>query len=399
MRVKVRVCQILRSLYLLRLDDDETRFFEAVWPIPEGVTYNSYLLLTDEGAVLFDTWKHSYADLFVEKLEELVDPTDIKYIVIHHVEKDHSGALPQVMERNKGKAVVLGHPLARSMLEHFYGISPEFKTVGDGDEVSIGGRTVKFIRTPWLHWPETLMSYLDGVLLSGDAFGGFSIPPLFDEEEKAVSEYLRYVRKYIVTIVGHYSDYILKAVDKLSSSGLPVKVVAPAHGMVFREKPATIINYYVKVARKEAEKGKVLVVYASMYGAVEEAVSVAIEALRERGADPVVYKITDKESFSLGEALSDAVDSEAIVIGAPTYEADVFPPMKYFLELLTAKVKGGKPVVVVSSYGWGGVAGKKMAKALEGAGFNVVGVIEFRGQPGGEDLANLWRTIAEMLAL
>ena len=310
--MKARVCRVYEDLYVLRLEDDETKFFEALWPIPEGVTYNAYLLLTDEGSVLFDTWKRGYEELFMETLEDLEDPTNIKYIVIHHMEEDHSGALPLLLERNKGKAVVLGHPMTKSMLEHFYGLKPEFRAVGDGDEVSIGGRIIKFIRTPWLHWPETTMSYLDGVLLSGDAFGGFSIPPMFDEEG-GVEDYMRYVRKYVVTVVGHYLSFVLKAVDKINSMNLPIKAVAPAHGMIFRENPTTIIDYYAKLAGKEATKGKVLVVYASMYGAVEKAITKAIEALEGRGVKPVVYKFTDREAPPIGDALSEAVDSEAII--------------------------------------------------------------------------------------
>ncbi len=398
-RVRKRVYELAENLYLLRLDDNKTKYFEAIWPIPEGVTYNSYLLLTGEGAILFDSWKHSYAEDFIETLEEVVDPIKVKYIVVHHMEEDHSSALPRVLEEIGSEVTIVGHPLTRTMLEAFYGARPRFKPIRDGEKISLAGKVIKFVHTPWLHWPETIMSYLEneGVLLSGDAFGGFSIPSMFDDEREGVAEYVRYVRKYIATVIGRYSSFVLKAVDKLKASRISPRIIAPAHGMVFRKNPEFIIDLYVRLARKEAEKGKVLVVYASMYGSVERAVLVAVEHLRALGFKPVIYRFTDIEQAPIGDVLSDAIDAEALIVGAPTYEGDVFPSVKYFLELLGKKIGGRKTVLVISSYGWGGVAGRKIAEVLGAAGFKVAGILEFRGMPRLEDFERLKSLVRELV--
>lgn len=205
--------RVVEDLYIFRIDDDETNYFEALWSIPEGVTYNWYLLLSGDKTVLFDGWKREYAGKLVEILREVADPRDVDYVVVHHMEQDHSGSLPKILEVNGGRAEVLGHPLTGRMIRAFYGLNPRFRGVKDGESFLVGGKTLRFLYTPWLHWPETIMTYIveDAVLLSCDAFGSFSIPPaLFDSDEQVVSDYFKHVRKYVVDIVGRYSDYKLR---------------------------------------------------------------------------------------------------------------------------------------------------------------------------------------------
>jgi len=332
--------------------------------------------------VLFDSWKKAYADEFVEAVEKLVDPRDIDYIVVHHVEQDHSGAIPCILEANGGRAEVLGHRLAGMLLRSFHGVSSRFRALDDGERIALGDRELVFIHTPWLHWPDTIMTFIPGddALLSGDAFGGFSTPSAVTDEGD-VSGYLRHVRKYVVDIVGRYGDYVLKVVEKIRQRGLAPKIIAPAHGLVFKRNPGLIVDYYVKLAKGIPEKDKVTVVYGSMYGSVEKAIYAVAEELRRHGAKPVIYGFTDSEWPEIGDVLSDIADSAAVVFGAATYEAGVFPPMKHLLDMVAQKIRTGKPVLVISSYGWGGIAGKKMSERLSEAGFRVVDKVEFHGQP------------------
>ena len=348
--------------------------------------------------MLFDSWKAVFAEKFLETLRKIVDLRDIDYIVVHHMEPDHSGSIPKVLKENGNKAEVLGHPLAKGMLESFYGIKPKFKAVKDG-EVLEAGRKLRFIYAPWLHWPETIMTFIEdlGVLLTCDAFGGFSIPSSIFDEENVLDKYLPYVRKYIIDIVGHYSSYILKAVDKLKSLNISPKVIAPAHGLAFKNNPSAIIDYYVKVAKGEPTEGKVTVVYGSMYGFVRKAISVILDELEKRGFKSVVHAFTDKVQANMGDILADVIDSEAVVLGAATYEAEVFPLMMYFAELLSRKIKVSKPVLVVSSYGWRGVADKRLSAKLSEAGFNVVDVVEFRGAVRDSDVAKLRESVSKLI--
>lgn len=164
------------ELYLIRVDDDQIKYFEAAWDIPEGITYNSYLLKLNDAVVLFDTVKKDYEDLFMDALKKLVDPKEITHIIVHHTEPDHSGALPRVLEENEYKAMVIGTQFARNLLEGFYGkkVVENFKVIKDGEEMKIGGKTFRFITVPWLHWPDTMITYLveDKIIFSCDAGGG-----------------------------------------------------------------------------------------------------------------------------------------------------------------------------------------------------------------------------------
>jgi len=242
----VIVDKVIDNLYELRVNDNKVKYFESLWYIPEGITYNAYLLLTENNVVLFDTWKYTYADKFVEAIGKLIDIKDITHIVVHHMEPDHSGSLPKVLELNGYKAKIIGHTLVKRMIESFYGIEPKFKEIKDGETITIDSIKLRFIHTPWLHWPETIMSYIVNyeVLLSGDVFGGFSIPKsIFDDNDKVILSYLPYVRKYVATIIGHYKEHITKNINKINDLGISIKIVAPSHGLIWRKSPKTIVDY------------------------------------------------------------------------------------------------------------------------------------------------------------
>ena len=399
MSPRVFVEEVVGDLYVLRVDDNEIKYFEALWDIPEKITYNAYLLVGDEERVLFDGWKTSYADDLIEAVKSLIDPKDITHIVLHHMEPDHSGSLPKVLEANKFKAEVIAHPMAKSMIEAFYGISPLFRSARDGEEISIAGEKIKFLHTPWLHWPETIMSYLTnrGILLTCDAFGGFSIPrTLFDEDGNVIEEYLPAVRRYVASIVGHYRQYITRNIEKIQKLGLKINAIAPGHGIIWKKDPMKIVEYYLKLAEGVPEKGKVLVVYASMYGAIKQAIDSIVEELNGLDKNPVIYDFTDRRRQSLTSIIGDAIDSEAIVIAAPTYEADAFPTIKYVATLIAEKIPP-KPVLIASSYGWGSAAAKKISEILSRAGFKIAAVVDFRGTASEEDLEKIREGVRKLM--
>ncbi len=401
MKPRTFVEKIADNFYLLRIDDEEVKYFEAVWRIPEKITYNTYLLLGDGECVLFDGWKEDYSEDFVNAVAKIIDPKEITHIVLHHMEPDHSGSLPGLLEANGFKAEVMGHPMVRTLVEAFYGIKPKFKPVKDGEKTSIAGERLQFFHTPWLHWPETMMTYLAdrGVLVTGDAFGGFSAPEtLFDDDEEVVREYIPSVRRYVASIIGYYRRYISRNIEKLEKLGLEFKLIAPAHGIIWKNHPRKIIEYYLKLAEGVPEEGKISVIYASMYGASKFAASVAVEELKKRGKRPVVYGFTDQEQPSITSVLGDAFDSEAIILASPTYEADVFPTISYIADLIMKKVPQNKPVLILSSYGWAGVAGKKLAERFKEAGFEIVEVVEFRGRLRDEEKERILNAVEKFLA-
>ncbi len=394
------VDKLAEDVYLLRVDDRETRYFEALWEIPEGITYNAYLVLGEERKVLVDGWKVGYTKHLLDAVSGIVEPRDIDYIVVNHMEPDHTGTLPAVYSAAP-EAQILGHPLSRRMLASFYGITQRVKPVKDSERVDIGGgRSIVFHHTPWLHWPETMMTLLepDNILFSCDAFGGYSIPAaLYDDDDNAVENYLPSVRKYVYTVIGNYIQHVTRNIEKLAGRGVSPSIVAPGHGLVFRRHPGRIIEYYASLAEGASEKGKVTVVYDSMYGFVEEQVMEAVKQLENSGARPLVYRIVDTEHPRISDIIGDVADSEALVIGVSTYEAGAFPLIEYIVRLIAHKVKRPLRTLLLSSYGWGGVAGKKLAKTLESAGHKVAGIIEVNGAPGPEDRKRIREAAASLL--
>ena len=325
--VRTLVDKVTKDLYLLELLDDEIKYFEALWNIPEGITYNSYVLIAQDTVILFDSWKEAYADEFIEALRSVVNPEDVDYLVIHHAEPDHSGSIPKFLEVNKYRAKVMAHPIVNGILKSFYGIKPRFRSLKDKEEMVIGDKRLKFIYTPWLHWPDTIMTYVveDKVLLSGDAFGGYSLPSAVFDDEVVISKYLPFVRKYIATVIGHYREQITRNIEKIKELGLKIKIIAPLHGLIWRKSPKTIMDYYSKLAKATPEKGKIVVIYGSMYGSMDKAASFVIEELNKRGYQPRVFKFIDVHQDPISDLVGEAMDAEAIIIGAATYEGGVLP--------------------------------------------------------------------------
>jgi flavorubredoxin len=381
--VKTRVLKIKDNLYMLRIDDDEVKYFEGLWWIPEGITYNAYLLTTSEGDVLFDTWKHKYSDLFIEELRRITDLKNIRYLVVHHMEPDHSGSLPAVLRINP-EITVLGHALAKGMIESFYNIKPKYRVVKDGEILGIGDYRIRFIYTPWLHWPETIISYIENykILLTCDAFGSYGIfDKIYDEElgKNELEKYMFYTRKYIATVIGHYADWVGKALEKIEKLGIGIEIIAPAHGILWK-KPENIMKYYRAWSKGTSVSGvkKIVVLYTSMYGFVERAVNEAIEVLKKKNAYFKIYRFVDNYRDNISDLLSDLLNASAIIIGTATYEADVYPFMKHILDLVIEKIPRNKKILVITNYGWGGVAGRKLREMLSKNGFEIVDVVEFR---------------------
>ena len=379
MEARFFVEKVTENLYLLRVDDTRIEYFEAAWEIPERITYNAYLLAGGE-AVLFDGWKREYSDAFLSALEKVVDLKDLRYAVVHHAEPDHSGTAPLVASRSQ--AVFLGHPVAGRVLKSHFGIE-RFRAVKDGEQLKAGGFTLRFAHTPWLHWPDTMMTYIEeeGVLLTCDVFGSYSLPPLFDDQAD-LGALSRYVRKYLVTVVGHYIDWVAKAFAKLEGLGVKPKVIAPGHGTVYRSNPKWVVEEYLRVASGQPEPGKAVLLYVSMYGSVEKAAERAAALLESKGLRVVRHAFTDKERALLSEVLTDISDSEVLVLGAPTYEAGAHPLAYHIVRAIGEKLPQRKsiPVVVLSSYGWG-AAGKKLVEFLGSYGFTRVELVEFEGAP------------------
>ncbi|MCX8127355.1 MAG: FprA family A-type flavoprotein [Synergistetes bacterium] len=390
------------EIHLLRIDDDKIKFFEAIWDIPEGITYNAYIMKIKDNIVLFDTWKDTYSREFLDAIKSIVNPEDITHIVVHHTEPDHSGALPALLEANKKKVRIICSSLAKKLLDAFYGIRENIKTVEDGEEIELGNNRLKFIYVPWLHWPDTIITYLPdkGIIFGCDVGGGYSIPDNIDDANEAnIEKYLKHVTKYIVTVIGHYKKYIPENFEKLEGMGVlnNLKAILPGHGLIWMKEPMKLLEHYAKVAKGDPQKEKALVIYDSMYGFVEKGITIAIDELKKSGTKPLVYGFTDTNSPALSEILKEIPDSKFIIFGFSTYEASLHPIAKYLIYEILDKANYEKPVLALGNFGWAGALKRELQKLLKDSDLKLVDIIEINGKTKEEDELKIREGIKKLI--
>ncbi len=373
--------EIRPEVFWIGLNDRTTDLFEGIWPVAEaGVTYNSYLI-RDEKNVIIDLAKGFKTDEYFERIDSLVPLSGIDYIVINHMEPDHTGAI-RALSRIPRKCTLIATEKAREMLSAFYGITENVRVVKDGEELALGRRTLKFIHAPFVHWPETMVTWdaADHVLFSCDAFGGYGALPgaIFDDQCSDLAFYEREALRYYVNIVAKFSAPTLAAIDKLA--GLPIEVIAPSHGLVWRRDPARIVELYrrwAQLAKGGGEAG-VTLVYGSMYGNTEKMMNAVAQGMSHSG---VPVEIFDAARTHTSYILPSLWTYRGVMIGAPTYEGSLFPPVAQVIDMAGLKRIVNKKAAIFGSYGWskGGMAAfQKLADPLK---WEVTEILEFRGSP------------------
>lgn len=377
--VKYLIKDISKGVKLIRLDDDRIRFFEAAWHIPEGITYNAYLIEANEGAILVDTWKAAYSDLFMDVLKEVSSPLSIKYVIVNHAEPDHTGSLPILLKDARDAKVII-NVAGERVLKAKYDINNEIVRVEGTKTMNLLGEEISFLHVPWVHWPETMFAYQTRtkIMYTCDVFGSFSIPPQYYADSRN-AYYLRSAEKYFTTVMGYYRKYVLNAIEKVRNLKLEISKIAPSHGGVWESDTQEPLKLFESWARAEPKTKNIVVAYVSMYGSVERALSKVSDELGSRGIGLKTTAITDSEYPDLEEFLTDANSSSAIILATPTYDTEIHPRMKFLLELLREKFKGvNKPIVALISYGWGSNAARTMENILRETGMNVLTVESFR---------------------
>jgi len=374
------------GIYWIGVNDRTTDLFEGLWPIAqEGVSYNSYLVAGEQKA-LVDLVKGTKTDEFLAHVAEVVDPADLDYIVINHVEPDHTGIL-RTLHRVAPRAVILTTQKAVGMLASFYQIDDRVRAVEDGETISLGSHTLQFFSTPFVHWPETMMTYetTQKVLFSCDGFGGYGAlrGALFDDQCTDHAFYERESLRYYVNIVASFSRPVLKAIERLAD--LPVEVIAPSHGLVWRQDPGRIVALYRKwagYASGEPEPG-VTMLYASMYGNTERMMNAIAQGVSQ--AD-VPLEIFDVTRAHVSYILPSLWVRRGVIVGAPTYEGGLFPPMAHVLDVAARKRVFGRKVAYFGSYGWGGGGQQEFSRLAQSLKWEMVDSLPFPGGPTSEDL-------------
>ncbi len=381
-----------------RLSVDATDLlFEGMWPVPQGVTMNSYILQGEKIAIVDGVcgWDGVSESLF-DLLQELdISLWDIDYVIINHMEPDHSGWLDDFRKVRGDDFTVVTSEKAIPLLEAFYGSIPaRIKVVRDGDTLDLGGRKLTFIAIPNVHWPETMATFdqATGTLMSCDAFGGFGAvgDSAYDGDldEESLRQWEAEAERYYANIVATFSSPVLAAVKKVYGLGDRLRIVAPGHGLVWRKDPLRIVGDYQRYAmyQKGPAEKTVTVIWGSMYGNTEAAVPVAIEALEAAGLEVLEHRVPQTH---VGEILASVWRSTGVLLAMPTYEYKMFPPMAAVLDELGKKRVQNRFALRLGSYGWSGGAQAELDEIMTRHRmlWNWGEPVEFKGRPKVEDLA------------
>lgn len=387
--------EITDQIKLVGVNDRRTDLFEGYWPLVNGISYNAYLI-SDEKTALIDGVKDKYSEELIGQLPGDNSRLNLDYIVINHMEPDHTGSLPSV-RRLTPEATIVGTDKAKSMLKDFYGITEDVLTVETGDTLDLGAHTLQFVETPFVHWPETMMTYekQQKILFSGDGFGSFGTLDggIFDDELDT-EYYTDEIVRYFSNIIGAYSATTRAALNKLSS--YEIETVAPAHGPLWRSKPDKIVDFYDKLSNLRSDPG-VTILYGSMYGYTERVMeSVAAGA---RSATNGEVKVIDASRTHPSFSLAEAWKRKGLIIGSPTYEAKIFPPVDQFVDIAGKKKLKNKVAGIFGSFGWSGGAARELSEVAEKLKWELVKPpLEFTGRASPEKLQEgyeLGKSVAE----
>jgi len=376
--MKYVVPNLADDVYSVGARDWDRRMFDALIPLPAGTTYNSYLVLGRKKA-LIDTVNPGFEPELLGKLDQLMDLPTLDYVVMNHAEPDHAGAIPAVMAAAPGARLVATRKGAE-MARVLYGVPDDrVLEIGDGDTLDLGGHTLRFIEAPWLHWPETMFTYLSErrMLFSCDFFGAHTAHGICDGD---VLELPWLARRYFGEIMMPFRSMGKKALEKIAS--LDIRVIAPGHGPVYRNPGKILESYRLWTSGETAEKA--VLIYVSMWGSTSSMIRTMAESLTNEGIDVKLHNLAVAD---IGELAADLVDSRAIVLGSPTVLGGMHPLALHAANLVRALRPPVRVGAVLSSYGWSGGALKAASEVLGATGIQLCGSLEVRGPPSGPDHA------------
>lgn len=361
--------------------------FEGIWPIPNGVMLNSYIVKGTEKTALIDyvkEWECAQEEVHAQMQNLGVLSPD--YLIINHMEPDHTGALASFVSRNPGMVICCTQKSV-PLLKAFYGIEKNVRVVKTGESIDLGDKTLSFVETPNIHWPETMMTYCpeERVLFSCDAFGAYGqYDACFDDELSEEESALLQVEteRYYANIVSTFSSFVTKGIEKLA--GTPVSVVAPSHGIVWRRSPEQVIDWYRKLASymNGPAECEITLIWSSMYGNTAALLDSIKEGVESEQVKLHIHEVPQThESFVLASAWR----SSGLIIGMPTYEYKMFPPMFHLLDILERSHVQNRKVLRFGSYGWSGGAQKQFDPFVEAMKWENFGAVEYQGFPSQAD--------------
>ena len=359
--------QIADGVYDVGVTDWNIRDFHG-YSTDLGTTYNSFLIV-DDNIVLVDTVRKEFSDQLIDNISRLIDPKKIDFVISNHTEMDHSGGLARVMHKiGEDKPIYCSKMGHKNLAKHFRQ-KWNYRPVGTGDELNLGKRTITFLETRMIHWPDSMFSYLNEnkILFSSDGFGQhYAGPEKYDDE--VGDAIMVHAKKYFANILLLYSPHIQKLLEKVMDLGLEFKMICPDHGIIWRKDPSKIIDAYVRWCRQEPQK-KAVVIYDTMWHSTEKMAEMIVSGISKEGVQAKPFHL---RKWHRSEIMTEVFDAKAVVVGSPTLNNSLYPSLADFLTYM----KGLKPLnkigAAFGSYGWSGEAVKMINKEFEVMKFDVV---------------------------
>ncbi|MBU1998780.1 MAG: flavodoxin domain-containing protein [Candidatus Omnitrophica bacterium] len=361
--------EIKKDIHWVGVVDWNVRDFHGhTYTTKRGTTYNSYLI-KDELIALVDTVRAPFTEESIANIRQIVPLEKIDYIIANHVEADHSGALPKLMKLCP-KAKVVGTAKCKEGLYRHYYENWDFQVVKSQDKIKLGQRTLTFLEAPMLHWPDSMFTYIpeDALLMPNDAFGQhYATSFRFDDEVEQVV-LMEEAAKYYANILWPLSSLVLRKIEEVQKLNIPIKMIAPSHGIIWRKDPGKIIQAYLSWASNETKK-KVVVVFETMWGATEKMARKISEGLIDAGLEVKLYDIARSDRTDI---FKEMLNAKGFIIGSSTHDNDMLPNIASFMELLKGLKPKNRVVAVFGSYGWAGGAVKELEEVLKETGIQEI---------------------------
>jgi len=352
---------LAENIYFLGYNDRRTHLFENIWPIPHGISYNSYLLV-DEKIALVDTVERSFIDEYLDNIEEIIGDRPVDYLIINHMEPDHSGALKAIVQKYPNITLV-GNKKTFAFVESFYMTPENVLVVHDNHRLELGKFVIQFQTIPMVHWPETMVSYeeTNKILFSGDAFGSYGTLDggVFDDEIN-LEFYEIEVMRYFTNIVGKYCPHTQRAIQKLAP--LDIKMIGATHGPVWRSDLSWILTKYNKWSSYDLEKG-VVIVYGSMYGNTQKMAEVIARRIAERGIKNI--RVYDASKTHSSYIINDIFKYKGFIVGSAAYNNAMFPNVEILLSTIGHMAPKNHYLGIFGNYSWNGGGVKNLMTFAE----------------------------------
>lgn len=395
--------EITENLYWVGANDRRIALFENIYPVPKGVSYNSYLLM-DEKTVLLDTVDRNASEQFLDNVDSVLGDRKLDYLIVTHMEPDHCATIQELVVHHPEVQIVCNAKSVTMIKQFFdFDIDKRAVLVKEGDTFESGSHTFHFVMAPMVHWPEVMIAYesTEGILFSADAFGAFGAIDgnLFADEIDYERDWMDETRRYYTNIVGKYGMQVQAVLKK--AAGFDIRMICPLHGLIWRKDLNMILDKYQKWSSYMAEENSVMIAYASIYGHTEQAADFLAAELSKNGVKNVaVYDVSATDPSYI---ISDAFKYSHMVFASVTYNNGIFPKMETLLHEVVAHNLQNRTIAIIQNGSWAPTAGKQMAEILGGLKKNTVleqqvtlkSAVKAEQK---EELENLAKQIAESLA-